>query len=297
MTKRKLVASFITRDQEFQLLQAEDAKRAAKEAGYEMEVVFADGRAITQIKQLFSFITLPEEERPAAILVEPASDDVYERVANNAVRAGIGWVLLNSQADYLEDLRKSHPELPVSAVMIDQLEVGHIQAQQYQALLPHGGEMLFVKQGPFPNPAAAERLEGMQERMAGSSIRIHTIQSDWTEVGSERAVEGWFRLKGSRNLGLNLVGCQNDSQAVGAHRALLRNRPEWATLPYTGCDGLPLGGQQLVREGRLKATVVTPSTSGPAVRMVTKSLSTHTETPRIQRLKPRSFPEVSALQA
>lgn len=295
MARRKLVASFITRDQEFQVLQAEDAKRTAKEAGYDMEVVFADGRAITQIKQLFEFITLPAERRPAAILVEPASGDVYERVARNAVRAGIGWMLLNSQADYLDELRRNHPKLPISAVMTDQLEVGRIQAQQYLRLLPRGGEMLYVKQGPFSTTAAAARFEGMQERMTGSGVRIHLTQCDWTEAGAEQAVVGWFRMNKTKNVHLDLIGCQNDSQAVGAYRAFQRHRPEWATLPYTGCDGLPDGGQQLVRNGRLKATVITPSNSGPAVRLVAESMTTHLAPPPLQKLQPRSFPEVSAL--
>ena len=101
----RVVASFLSRDQEFQVLQAEDARRAALRHGLELEVLFADNNAIEQIQQLFRFIYLAQAERPSAIVVETVTGEGLERVARNAAQAGIGWVLLNRRVAYIEDLR------------------------------------------------------------------------------------------------------------------------------------------------------------------------------------------------
>lgn len=295
MRKRKLVASFITRDQEFQRLQAEDAERVARAEDFEIEVVYADGTSLTQIKQLFAIINLPAPERPSAILVEPASGDDYGRVARDAVRAGIGWVLLNSWAYYIEELRDGRPNLPISAVMTDQVEVGRIQARQFRQLLPNEGAMLYIKQGPFSTSAAADRYRGMQEGIEDSALRVHTTFSDWTEAGTEEALVGWVQRNATPDFVLDLVGCQNDSQALGARRAFEQTRPDWVNLPLTGCDGLPEGGQRLVREGLLTATVITPSNAGPAIKLVAESLARAEAIPPLQMLAPRSYPDVSTL--
>ena len=59
--------------------------------------LFADNNAVQQIHQLFRHVHAPEGERPAAIVVETVTGEGLERVARNAVAAGIGWVLLNRQ--------------------------------------------------------------------------------------------------------------------------------------------------------------------------------------------------------
>jgi len=74
-------------------MQAADAKLAAERAGLELEVLYADNNAILQIQQLFHHVHAPEAERPAAIIVETVVGEGLERVARNAARAGICWVL------------------------------------------------------------------------------------------------------------------------------------------------------------------------------------------------------------
>ena len=110
----KIVASFLSREQEFQVLQSADARAAAARHGYEIEVLFAELNAVEQIQQLFRFIHLPVDQRPAAIVVETVTGEGLERVARNAAQAGIGWVLLNRKVAYLDELRANHPGLPLS---------------------------------------------------------------------------------------------------------------------------------------------------------------------------------------
>jgi len=78
--------------------------------------------------------------------------------------------------------------------------------------------------------------------------------------------------------------------AAGARTALRDHRPEWASLPFLGCDGLPEGGQRMVAQGDLVATVVTPSNTGPALEIVSRWLRTQQTPSREVLLPPRSHP-------
>jgi ABC-type sugar transport system substrate-binding protein len=294
----RLVASFLSRDQEFQVLQAEDARSAAARHGFEIEVLFADMNPVVQIQQLFRFIHLPKDERPAAIVAETVTGEGLERVARNAAQAGIGWVLLNRKVAYLEELRRLHPGLPLSTVGTDQVEVGRIQGRQLRALLPRGGAVLYV-QGPPDTSAAQERLKGAQEVIVGA-IELKVLTGQWTEESGEKAVRAFLRLKTTETFVPRVVACQNDAMAVGARRAVLglsdpQRKAEWAAAVYTGCDGLPDGGQRLVREGVLAATVITPSNAGPAVDLVAAALRAGRPAAGAVTLKPVSFPEVGSL--
>jgi len=295
MGKKRLVASFLSEDQEFQVMQAADAKLAAERAGLDLEVVYAENNAVLQIQQLFRFVHAPEAERPAVIIVETVVGEGLERVARNAARVGIGWVLLNRKVAYLESLRQEWPRLPISMVSTDQLEVGRIQGRQFRALLPKGGSVLYV-QGPADTSAARERLEGMQDVIAGTRIETKVLHAEWTEGSAEKAVVAWLRLKTSEGFHPGLVGAQNDAMAMGARKALIAQRQEWSRLPFTGCDGLPEGGQRLVDVKLLAATVVVPSNAGPAVDLVARFLNGEPAPPQIVQA-PRSYPPEPRLAA
>jgi ABC-type sugar transport system substrate-binding protein len=296
----KIVASFLSRDQEFQLLQAEDARAAAARQGFEAEILFADLNAVEQIQQLFRFIHLPPEQRPAAIVVETVTGEGLERVARNAAQAGIGWVILNRSVAYLAELRAHHPHLPLASVGTDQVEVGRLQGQQLRRLLPAGGPVLYV-QGPPDTSVAQERLRGAQEA-AGAGFDLKVVGGQWTEASGEKAVQAFLRLKTNEAFVPRVVASQNDAMALGARRAVAAisdqlRRAAWRPAVYVGCDGLPEGGQKLVRDGVLAATVITPSNAGPAVDLVVECLRTGRQPPAMVSLKPASCPELSALRA
>jgi len=296
MSRPKVVASFLSKDQEFQVMQAADAQVAATRAGFEIEVLYAEQNAVQQIHQLFKFIHAPAEERPLAIVVETVVGEGLERVARNAVRAGINWVILNNRrVSYLESLRKEYPHLAISAVSGDQLAMGRIQGRQFQVLLPRGGSVLYL-QGPPDTSAAQERLQGAREIVEGTGIELRIIEGDWTAAGAQRAVTNALRLKTAENLRPDLVGSQNDAMATGARDALLAIRPDWARVPFTGCDGLPEGGQRLVNVRQLAATIVAPSNSGPAIDLVARWLKTKEQPPARVVLTPTSYPPEAELR-
>jgi ribose transport system substrate-binding protein len=263
MAKRLLVASFFTNNQEFQVLQWTDVREAAVRRGFDVRVLNAEDNGVLKIQQLFPFIHAPEPERPLGFIVQTEVVDGLERVARNAASAGIGWVLLNRVMPYLPVLRKGHPKVAISAVTTDNAAIGRIQARQFRALLPRGGSLLYL-QGPPQTASAQVRLDQMQSGLRGSGIDVKVLPAEWTQASGEQAVAAWLRLKTSERFRPDLVGCQNDALALGAQKALLVHRPELAQVPYTGCDGLPQGGQRLVKAGQLAATIVVPSCGGPA---------------------------------
>lgn len=285
----RVVVALIAEEQEFQRLQADDARATAVRLGLEAEVIFAGNDAGLQLRQLSRLVQLPAGERPAAIVVETVTGEGLEHVAREAVAGGVGWVLLNRQVPYVDALRQERPDLAVAMVSTDQEEVGRIQARQFRALLPRGGTVLYV-QGPPDTSVARERLRGAQQGAPGGNVRLAVVNGDWSEASGEAAVASWLRLGTSQDRKPDLVGCQNDAMAVGSRRALAALRPDWDDVRFTGCDGLPDGGRKLVDDGLLAATVVTPSNTGPALERVAAWLSTGLVPPRDVLLEPRSYP-------
>ena len=262
----RLVVSLTSAEQEYQVLQGEDAREAGRRLGAEVEVLFAEDNAVRQIQQLFAFVHAAEGERPAALLVHTRVPDGLERVARNAARAGVGWLLLNRTAPYLDALRSEHPALAIAAVSTDHVEIGRIHARQLARLCPDGAHVLYV-QGPADAPAAKERLEGLEEALRGRPFELKVVNGEWTSASAERAIAAWMRLRTAELFEPQVVVCQNDNMARGARKALEALKPEWARLPFLGCDGLPQGGRREVDEGRLAGTVVIPSCAGPAVEL------------------------------
>jgi ribose transport system substrate-binding protein len=292
--KRKVVVALISEEQEFQRMQAA-AARAAGAGTIEVEVLFAEATAILQIQQLFRHIHAPEEERPLAIVVEPVAGEGIKRVARAAVAAGIGWVVLTTREPYLTELTELAPTLPIGAVSSDDEEIGRIQGRQIAALLPKGGAILYVE-GPPQHSAAPARRRGMEAETRDRNIHVEkTLVGDWSEASAERALRSWFRLKTSEAVHLDLIACQNDHMAMGVRKVLATERPGWLSLPLTGCDGLPEGGQREVQDGRLTATVQKPPTAGAAVELLLK-LERGAHLPPHLVLPPRSIPALEELR-
>jgi ribose transport system substrate-binding protein len=288
------VVSLLTSEQEFQQMQAADALAAAQRVDAQVEVIFAENNAIQQIHQLYAQIHAPEAERPAAIIVEAVSREGMKRVALNAVKAGIAWVVQQWKTDYLDAVRAECPSAMVTSVAVDEEEIGGIQARQFGALLPQGGTALFL-QGPAASDTAVHRMAGLNRGLAGTRVELRPVlNGDWTSASAFRAVASWLRLKTTEAGNVQLIGSQNDSMATGARSAILEQRPEWRHLPFTGCDGLPNGGQQLVAAGQLHATIVKPTTTGPAVELVTRALLGGPLPPQVV-LHARSHPPIEEL--
>jgi ABC-type sugar transport system substrate-binding protein len=295
--KLRIVVSLTTNDNDYQIEQAQSAEQAATRLGVGVEIVYADNDAITQSTQILKAVQSVPESRPDAIVFEPVGGTALPQVARAAATAGIGWVVLNRDATYLDDLRKS-TSAPIFAVSSDHVEIGRLQGRQLLALLPKGGAALYI-QGPSENSAAKERTAGMQETKP-PNIQAVMLKAQWTEESSLRAVRSWLKLTTSQKSQVDVVAAQDDSMAMGARKAFqeLTNemeRERWMKLPFIGCDGLPNTGQAWVRSGQLTATVFVPPNTGQAIEMIVDAIQNRKQPPARVLVAPRSIPALNAL--
>jgi ribose transport system substrate-binding protein len=300
MKKLRFVVSLMTRENDYQLEQAAAAQQAATIHGIDLQILFAENDAITQGTQVLKIIQGQEAQRPDAILCEPVGGPCLPQVARAAVAVGIGWAILNRDADYVSELRRSS-KAPIFSLSPDQKEIGRIQGQQLAALVGNGSGGVLHIQGPSENSAAKERTAGMQMTLP-PSVAVTSLRGQWTEESAHRCVESWLRLNTSEKTQIGAVGAQNDAMAMGARRAFSSignpaERDKWLRLPYTGCDGVPKTGQTWVRSGSLAATVVIPPSAGKGLTMMMQALQTGAKIPQRSFVMPESFPPLEQLAA
>jgi ribose transport system substrate-binding protein len=297
METKKIVLSLITNDNDFQREQAVAAEKVARRIGVSVEILYAQNDAVTQSQQLLKIIQSSSRDVDA-IIVEPAGGTALAQVAQAAVAVGIGWVLLNRDAEYLDAHRASY-KVPSFSVSSDHEEIGRIQARQFAALLPRGGTVLYI-QGPSNSTPAKLRLSGVQGALSGN-IHLKLLRSaTWTEAHGYQAVDSWLRLSTSRREQIDVVSGQNDYIAMGARKAFkeLCHETEWerwSKVPFTGVDGLENTGQAWVSRGLLTATVVLPPNTVPALEMLVKALRGEGQPPILTLVTPASFPELKKL--
>jgi len=294
----RILVSLTTNDNDYQIEQAQSAELAAKESGATAEIIYADNDAINQSTQILRAIQGAPEDRPNAIVFEPVGGTALPQVARAAAAAGIGWAVLNRDANYIEELRKTS-NAPIFAISSDHAEIGRIQGRQFAALLPRGGTVLYI-QGPSENSAAKERTLGMQEAKP-ANLQIIALRGQWTEESARRSVQSWLKLTTSQRATIDLVAAQDDAMAMGARKAFEEvpnemERERWLKIPFTGCDGLPKTGQSWIRSGLLTASVFVPPNAGQAIEMIAQAIQSKKRPPERVLTVPNSIPPLEALK-
>lgn len=297
MKKLSVLVSLTNNDNDYQIEQAACAEETARRSGIQIQIIYADNDAINQSQQLLRVIQSSSGTRPDAIVFEPAGSTGLPQVAKAAVAAGVGWVILNREADYIAELRNTH-RVPVFCVTSNHHEIGRIQGQQVGALVPDGGSILYI-QGPSGSDAAQQRTDGMLETKP-ASVQCRMVRAQWTESSAYHAVGAWLRLSTSRSQQMDAIVAQDDSMAKGAWKAFheitdSEQRDRWLSLPFTGCDGMPETGQKWVRNGSLAATVVVPANTGLALDLLSKSIQSGVMPLERTFTEVRSFPSVREL--
>ncbi len=297
MKKLRFLVSLTTDDNDYQIEQSESAEQAARKTGVDVQIIHAQNDAINQSTQILKAVQSPKELRPDAIIFEPVGGTALPQVAKAAVSAGIGWVILNRDASYIEELRKTSTA-PLFSISSDHGEIGRIQGRQMAALLRGGGSVLYI-QGPSENSAAKDRTAGMHETKP-ASIQVTMLKAQWTQESSQRSVRSWLKLTTSQRAAIDLVSAQDDSMAMGARDAFKEltsedERERWLKLPFTGCDGLPKTGQAWVRSGLLSATVFVPPNTGQAIEMLVDAIQNRKMPPDRVTTAAVSIPALDAL--
>ncbi len=298
MKKLNILVSLTTRDNDYQQEQANSAEQAARRLGVDVRIIYAENDSIIQSQQLLNAIQ-SAGPHPDAIILEPAGGTALPQVARAAGTAGIAWVVLNRDVDYVADLRRTY-NVPIFSITSDHEEVGRIQGKQIGALLPKGGSVLYI-QGPTESLAAKQRSAGMYETKP-VDVQVKAMRGHWTEESAYRTVSSWLRLTTSQEARIDLVAAQDDSMAIGARKAFQdhtqgSSRDRWLGLPFIGCDGVPKTGQSWVRSGLLTATVVIPPNTGQAIEMLVKSFRGDFSAPERSLTTPTFFPSIEALAA
>jgi ribose transport system substrate-binding protein len=295
MKRLNFLISLTNDDNDYQQEQARAAQKAALRLGVSIEVIHANNDAVAQSQQLLRYVQDASVKRPDAIMFEPAGGTAFPQVARAATAAGIGWVVLNHEADYLAEMRRTH-KVPVFSITSDHEEIGKIQGKQFRALLPNGGTVLYIE-GP-PNSAAAKaRTRGMNATKP-ANVLVKSMRANWTEESAYKTVSSWLKLRTSQASQIDLVGAQDDSMAMGARKAFGElpdaDANKWMKIPVTGCDGMPKTGQAWVRSGKLTATIFIPPNTDLAIEMLVEAFR-GTKMPECKLTEPESVPKLEEL--
>jgi len=296
MKRLNFLVSLTNNDNDYQQEQASAAEKAGRRLGVDVKIIHAGNDALAQSQQLLHYVQDSAVVRPDAIMFEPAGGTAFPQVAKAAVAAGIGWVVLNHEVDYIAELRRAF-KVPVFAISSDHEEVGKIQGAQFGALLPNGGSILYIE-GPANSSAAKERTAGMYMTKP-ATIHVKTMRANWTEESAYRTVSSWLRLRTSQESHIDLVGAQDDSMAMGARKAFSEiaesERARWMKIPITGCDGMPKTGQAWVRNGTLSATIYIRPNTDLAIEMLVEHLKSGAALPERKTTAPESVPSLAEL--
>ena len=297
MKRLSFLVSLTNNDNDYQQEQAVAAEKTARRLGVDVKIIHANNDALAQSQQLLHYVQDSGVVRPDAIMFEPAGGTAFPQVARAAAAAGIGWVVLNHEVDYVLDLRRQF-KVPVFGITSDHQAVGKIQGQQFSALLPNGGSVLYIE-GPANSSAAKERTAGMLKTKP-SNIQVKTMRANWTEESAYRTVSSWLRLRTSQESHVDLVGAQDDSMAMGARKAFSEiaegERARWMKIPITGCDGMPKTGQAWVKNGTLAATIFIRPNTDLAIEMLVDAFK-GSALPDSRVTQPESVPPLADLTA
>jgi ribose transport system substrate-binding protein len=295
MEPLRFVVSLVDRNNDYQRAQAAAAENAARRVGADVQILFAGGDAIEQSQQLITVIQ-SKTAVVTGIVLQPVGTGM-QHVARAAAAAGIGWVVMHKDVDYLADLRRSS-KCPIFTLSSDHVEEGRIQGKQIAALLPEGGMVLGIT-GPATDSIADQRLAGLKSTMPRNT-QLLTIRGKWTEESGYEAVASWLKLSTSKQQPITLVASQNDFMAVGAKKALNQiatgnTKERLMKVPVIGCDGLPDSGQLWVQQRLLTATVVVPVLAGTAIDMLATAIRHNTRPQELMIVDAVSYPTVDQL--
>lgn len=253
-----------------QLLVREARAQAPRQDCRLLDPEFAAGSSWTQLESVQTFLRKPSG-RPDGVVVMLAGGQMTASAFARLAKADIAMAFVNRVPLWIDDLRVQFPKALVAAVAPRQRGIGEVQAQHAFRLARPGSFVLMVT-GEARSPAAVERHQGFLET-AGSRFDVHALDGRWSPEGAAQVVEEWFRVGAKRDLPLELVVCHNDAMAKGVRTALSRQaaisgRSDLARVPIVGCDGLESEGLAMVARGELAGTVVLPTTTPPALKIL-----------------------------
>jgi ABC-type sugar transport system substrate-binding protein len=284
-------------DNDYQQRLKELGVREAKRQGFEIVIESAMNDPAKQVEQIRAAIKNAARSKLVGILVSTVRDEGLPEAMIEAAEQGIDCALLN-EGSFIDEIHARYPSRAIFAVTSDQTEIGRIHGRQVRTLVGDKGRVLTVT-GPLSTVMAQKRLAGLKE-ILGADFTVIELNADWTSERARMAVERWSeKLVAGAELP-DIFVAHNDEMALGIRQALRdassKKDLPLATANITGCDGSQTFGQRLVKEGRLKATVIMPPSSGAALEWIARA-RTRGERPPVRVGQPvTSFPALSSLK-
>jgi ABC-type sugar transport system substrate-binding protein len=280
-------------------LTASEAVEGGRRLGHEVEVLYADGDARLQWRQVSDLIAPGSASRADVVILMPVQEGGGFSLSERVLSAGVGCIFINRAKGDLEKLQRQYPQLPVGMVAPDQREAGRIQARQVLTLLPDGGSVVCIH-GLITNSSTEARLAGFNEVLAGSKSRVVALlPGNWSAIESERALAAWLAPAVLAHRAPNLVACHSDFMAEGALKAVaLLAGPlaqQGVYIGVLGCDGVP-AGRRLVDSGVLTATTVLPTTARKAIELAHDWFQQGRRVPASVVLPAEPYPAMTALR-
>lgn len=290
--KLRILVALASDKNDYQNAQARSAQEAGRSKNVDVQVLFCDGGGVEQSQQILKYVlSRSEASTIAGIIVQPVGTGLVQ-VAQAAASAGIGWVVLHREVEYVSELRTKYG-VPVFVLRSNHNEEGRIQGRQLAVLLPKGGRIIYIA-GPNTDSVSQERSIGISETRP-ENIQSLMLRGNWTTEGAYKAISSWWNLPTSRQQSIVAVVAQNDAMAFGAKKVLQEIGKDYANLPIIGCDGLPESGQAWVNKGLLKATVVVPILAGVAVSMLVTAIVEKKNPAEHTVVAPESYPNLGEI--
>jgi ABC-type sugar transport system substrate-binding protein len=296
---RRFVVCLPDSQNPYMQLTASEALEGGRRLGHQVEVLYAEGDARLQWRQVSDVIAPAAAARADVVILMPVQEGGGFSLSERVLAAGVGCIFINRAKGDVEKLQRRYPDLPVGMVAPDQREAGRIQARQVLTLLPEGGNVVCVH-GLITNSSTEARLAGFTEGLAGSKSRVVALlPGNWSAVESERAVAAWLAPAVVARRAPDLLACHSDFMAEGALKALAHLEGALAQqglhIGVLGCDGVP-AGRRLVDSGALIATTVLPTTARKAIELAHDWFQQGRRVPPSVVLPAEPYPAMTALR-
>lgn len=212
------------------------AKAAGKDLGIEVTVVgpSAESQVIEQVNMLEDQIS----QSPGAIVVSPSQPDTVVPVLENAVKADLPVLLIDSDADF---------EGKTTFIGTDNHTAGREGGKLLASMLQKGDKVVLIS-GALGNPATDSRIKGAKEALEEAGMEIVAEQpgdSDKTKAMSvmENILQKDGDVKG--------VFSANDDMALGVLRAVEAKNLD---VKIIGTDGTQEAVESIL-DGKLAGTI------------------------------------------
>lgn len=208
----------------------------------------ADNDSRKQIKQVKSLLA----KKIDLLIISPNEANPLTPVVEDVFKKGIPVVIID---------RKTNSNLYTAYVGADNYEIGKMAGEYLANRLNNTGKIWEVMGLPGSSPAI-ERQRGFNDAINKfPNIKItQQVYGNWLLNKAEKEV---LNIKSNS---VDAIFAHNDEMGLGAYNALIKNNLEKATK-IIGVDALPNGGQKLVANGTLSASMLYPTGGKEAMRI------------------------------